>query len=176
MFSFNTFITVQAEKHAKTKVTSQKPLYDIGHQLLPDTSKYRIINDIIPFVLMIFAMLSKNNTQFVKAGSIAMIIRLVTAYSTILPKSTKDICTFSGSTIGGCHDKMFSGHMTVNVLASIAIAKSHPEYIPALFATNTIAGLSIVSSRDHYTIDILVALFLAGFIGTRYINDNKCYL
>ena len=71
---------------------------------------------------------------------------------------------------------MFSGHMTVNVLASIAIAKSHPHYIPVLLASNTLAGLSIVSSRDHYTVDILVALFLAGFIGTRYINDNKCFL
>ena len=176
IFSLNSFITVQAEKHVKSKVTSQKPLYDIGHQLLPDTSKYRIINDIIPVILIIFAMLSKHNTQFVNALSIAIVIRIITAYSTVLPKSSKDTCKFSGKWIGGCHDKMFSGHMTVNVLASIAIAKSHPEYIPVLFATNTLAGLSIISSRDHYTIDILVALFLAGFIGTRYINDNKCYL
>ena len=176
IFSLNAFITVQAEKHVKTKVTSQKPLYDIGHQLLPDTSKYRIVNDVVPAVLIIFAMLSKHNTQFVNALSIAIVIRIITAYSTVLPKSTKDTCKFSGSIIGGCHDKMFSGHMTVNILASITIAKSHPEYIPVLFATNILAGLSIISSRDHYTIDILVALFLAGFIGTRYINDNKCYL
>jgi len=176
IFSLNSFITIQVEKHVKTKVTSQKPLYDIGHQLLPDTSKYRHINDIIPGLLVVFAMFSKHNTQFVNALSIAIVIRIFTAYSTILPKSSKDKCNFSGKWIGGCHDKVFSGHMTVNVLSSIAIAKSHPEYIPVLFATNTLAGLSIVSSRDHYTIDILIALLLAGFIGTRCILENKCYL
>lgn len=165
----NSVATVNAEKYFKDKVTSDIPLYDIGHEFLPDTSKYRIINDLIPSILVLFALYSKKRNQLVNALCIAISMRIMSSYVTILPKSTKSECKFKGGIIGGCHDKMFSGHMTVNILSSIAIAKQFPEYIPILIFINIFAGISTISSRDHYTVDVMIALFLSGLIGSKFI-------
>jgi len=77
--------------------------------------------------------------------------------------SSHSSCKFSG-VIGGCHDKMFSGHTTVAILSSLFLVKYYPEYILHIALLNVVLLLSIISSRDHYTIDVLIALIISGLI------------
>lgn len=173
---FNIYFTQKNEKFAKNNVTTDKPLYDIGHKLLIDTSKFRIINDIIPFILGLFAFFSPFRTNLVNSIILGIFIRMFTIYSTILPVSTTNKCNFDGSFIGGCYDKIFSGHMTINILSSIVLFKQNNNLLYPLIFLNVIAGLLIISSRDHYTIDVILGIILSLFIGSRCINNNQCYI
>ena len=165
----NTCLTHKSEEYVKDKVTSDIPLYDIGHAMLPDTSKYRIVNDIIPMSLFSTALMtSKNQELLVKALVVTFIIRMLTVYATVLPKSTKGECKFKKSYIGGCHDKLFSGHMSMIVISSIALISSFPQYRNYIILLNIVAGIMIVSSRDHYTVDVLLAVFLSSYIAKYY--------
>ena len=171
----NSYLTKKGEFFAKKNVTTQKPLFDIGHFYLPDTSKYRVINDVIPLILGGIATCSQHSTLFVNSVLLAVTFRQIAIYSTILPKSTTKKYDYN-SLIGGCHDKIFSGHMTINILSSIVIAKNRPELTKILIFLNVIAGVLIISSRDHYTIDVIIAILLSMLIGSKCINNNECYL
>ena len=50
LITINTLLTKKLENTLKNKVSSQEPLYDIGHAYLPDLSKYRQLNDILPLI------------------------------------------------------------------------------------------------------------------------------
>ena len=177
IFTCVTFVSMFITKHmdllAKKKVTQEQPLFDFGHSILPDTSKYRIINDIIPNVLMGFAFLFHTNAQLNKLAIsliIALSIRMVTVYSTILPATDKS-CKLNKFT-GGCHDKVFSGHMTFALMTSIFLAKHNPQYIPYLIPLMLFLATSIISSRDHYTVDVLIAVVITTLISKIYLTDK----
>jgi hypothetical protein len=160
----NTAFTYKADKFAKNVSVNTKPLFDFGHYLLPNTSQFRILNDIVPAVLLIVAYTSRSSelSKLTKALVFAVLMRIVTVYSTILPSSTRS-CKFAGI-IGGCHDKIFSGHTTVAILCSFFLSKTYPKYTNHLILLNFLLLMSIISSRDHYTIDVLIALIISVLI------------
>ena len=169
VFSIN-ICTVYAEPYAIEKNTNNRPLWDIGHHYLPDTSKYRRINDIMSSSLFFSCIIFTNRrTEFVTTLSIALFIRLVMIYATILPSSTTN-CKFSGYMVGGCHDKVFSGHITTAVLSTIFLTKRFPQHKIILLLLCLANSLSTISSRDHYTIDVMIAIVISTLLTT-----NKYY-
>ena len=76
-----------------------------------------------------------------------------------------------------CGDLLFSGHTLVMVTCSLAIAYYLPkrwtllQWIPH---TATCFGLlCMIISRTHYTIDILIAYWLTGFVFRLVIKVTK---
>ena len=116
------------------------------------------------------ALQTRLSGSILKALIIVISMRIITAYVTVLPKSTKGVCKFDGI-IGGCHDKMYSGHMSVNVLASIAIIKIFgTDVILPVLMTNILSAIMIVASRDHYTVDVILATIISILVGNKYIR------
>ena len=164
----NALFTVSVEANLKLSPTKSKPLKDIGHSILPLLNHYRITNDIIVGLLVVCAF-KENDPKFAHALAVCIFIRMITMYSTILPKSIQS-CKSNGLLIGGCHDKVFSGQMATAILSSMCIIKYHPEYKNLLIMINIILGVLIIGSRDHYTIDVIVGTTIALLIGKQLIN------
>ena len=83
--------------------------------------------------------------------------RLLLCSVTILPSS---ICKIKkAEAIGGCHDCIFSGHSSISLLLSYYIFKCFPDDVTkySLLLYNVICGVAIIATRNHYTIDVLVA-------------------
>ena len=100
------------------------------------------------------------------------LVRCITIYSTILPKldhcDVKNIfylCFF-----GGCYDKIFSGHFAVTYLLTLLLHENNYINTYVLWAINIINGLFIIVSRNHYTIDIVVSLFVVWLVFYNKIN------
>ena len=171
LFIVNGFVTGQAEKFiAKHNADTHKsPLWDIGHYLLPDLGKYRWCNDVVVLIVLLLNLyFCKPTKLYFQAVGLIVFLRMISIYATILPKSNSE-CTFTGNEgVGGCHDKVFSGHIALTMLTSIFIAKSYPNLKIHLLILNILNAFSVIASRDHYTIDVLIAAFLSVFIGKIY--------
>ena len=166
----NAIITYYFEIFAKSKVTQTKPLYDIGHAILPNTSKYRLINDIIASLYPVIGVyITYNNSNFKKiltAFLVIFFLRIITAYVTVFPPSHE--CQEYSFFVGGCHDKMFSGHLSLILLTSFLIMKEYPKYTLHIILFCILYALQIIASRDHYTVDVFIATFIATLIGKLY--------
>jgi hypothetical protein len=108
--------------------------------------------------------------RFVFLANIAFMLRAACMASTVLPDASQ-CCTVnipfsitkSRLKSGSCHDLMFSGHVALTTLASLVAANN----LPAPLIAKSVAACIIVSqmlavtiSRNHYTVDALVALIV----------------
>ena len=95
-----------------------------------------------------------------------MLIRSVSILSTILPshqKCDKEIY-LSSVFYGGCYDKIFSGHTSFILLLTLLYFREHIINMPTLIALNATNILLILATRSHYTVDILLAIFVTSTI------------
>jgi len=150
----------------KDQKTNQK-IYDISHKYLPDLSHLHWVSDIYTFSCLIPLVATGNINiigEYISYFILIMIIRDITTLSTILPKHKScdldkrpAISTF----VGGCYDKMFSGHTSSVFLASLVYYKHGIiTSIPILVGMNLVNILFILLGRGHYTIDVLLAPFI----------------
>jgi len=106
---------------------------------------------------------------FLKKCSVIMIIRSICIWTTILPPARKcspDAFIFFH---GGCYDKMFSGHIAYQLLAVLRINRviPNPRLAKFLFASVIFEAFLLIASREHYTIDIVMAIFI-----TLLVDEN----
>lgn len=130
-------------------------IYDIIQNNTPDIYNKRIIVDIFAFVILLYSINVLSWTElymFFKLFSVAAIIRSLTIQTTILPKyinNTSDsICQ---TIIKGGYDKFFSGHFSFSYLLLMFLDVGGPVKV----FLNVFNAFLIVSSRRHYTIDII---------------------
>jgi hypothetical protein len=109
--------------------------------------------------------------EYLSYWIVIFMIRSVTTIVTILPKHKE--CKIEDKLIfvGGCHDKIFSGHFVSVFLATILYLKNKWISMPILVLINIINSVSILLSRGHYTIDIIVAFFV-----TLFVYQNKLHI
>ena len=148
------------------------PLHDVLHELLPNMQPWRIVPEVghLVSVLHLAAQmlwhfdqrsLDAIRTLLWVQGSL-MVMRGLCFSSTLLPDSSQQCST--SMFLGSCHDLIFSGHvllMALCILVGLLFFPATPWAHRALVWTLSLATtLLIAASRNHYTVDILMALFL----------------
>lgn len=175
-FIFNKLCNDTASIYYQSRIDSGKTtpkVYDIFHRILPDLSRFKFESEIIlimillPFLVPIF---TTENTEpvneFVSYLIVIMFIRSFIINMTILPKDKN--CDGLGLN-GGCYDKIFSGHFSTGFLATLIFYKHNIiTNIPVLILMNVLNAGSILAVRNHYTVDVLISIFVV-----LTIVDNK---
>jgi hypothetical protein len=181
---YNSYISDKMENIAynyyntreKNNKTTPK-VYDIAHKFLPNLNKYNNIHHIITTIFILPILLDFNILQeFLGYWIVIFIIRSITILVTILPKHKE--CQYNGKTIfhglfGGCYDKIFSGHFASVFLATLLYLKYNWINLPILILINLINSIFILLVRGHYTIDLIVALFITLFVYQNNLRINK---
>jgi hypothetical protein len=157
------------ELNKKFKNNKKKRLPDIVHDILPETTnKYisfiREITPLIPLLLLCHVIYKtkyyKLIHEYVKLFCIIYIVRSIMMVSTTLPDPTLE-CKYSLYG-GSCNDLLFSGHissMFLSILFLCAVTQSEVLH-NSMYTLLIFTILLILSSRRHYTIDIIVSLFV----------------
>jgi hypothetical protein len=71
---------------------------------------------------------------------------------------------------GGCYDKIFSAHFGITFLTTLILFDNGliNNFIAILI--NLVNGMFILLSRNHYTIDIIVSIFVVIIIYQNNLN------
>jgi hypothetical protein len=160
----------------------QKPLYDVIQQHTFNLRRYRIIPEILHFIpiamlgfytLYSFYISNKDfksewyfafKTFFTKHG-ILFYLRPLLFSSTLLPDSSQ-LCLTSQS-IGSCFDLIFSGHSSIMFLTTYLLRDIF-NIGAVLFYTlqfnNLLTSFLIIACRNHYTVDVLLAIIITHFV------------
>ena len=97
--------------------------------------------------------------------------------TTIMPKNEKcDVqeLGFFGKTIGGtCYDKMFSGHFAFGLLFTMlafqfGFLSTSTTNIVFYVLVNLLHALIIPMTRGHYTMDVIISLYVTLLIQLSY--------
>ena len=103
-----------------------------------------------------------------------LIIRSILISVTILPGHSKcENSNYSISYLGGCYDKILSGHTSLVFLASLLLNKYKLLSLHSLILINLLNSILLLSTRAHYTIDILLGYLVTGIIFQNNINIFK---
>jgi len=158
------YATLQLGKHHYNS-TDKFELFDIFHKILPDLHAYHTIVDVVALLAIVSLFFLSNRTlttEFLAKFLIIMLIRSFTIISTILPKH--EICEDKFSIreffLGGCYDKIFSGHTSFLLLLTLLYYREHIIGIVPLVGINIMNCLLILATRSHYSVDILLAIFV----------------
>ena len=171
IFTFNKGMSIGLQHH--------KPLYDVVQQNTINLRRIRIIPEILHFIpislLLIYTLYSFYNsnidlfynsfeTFFTKHG-ILFYLRPLLFSSTLLPDSSQ-MCLTSQS-IGSCFDLIFSGHSSIMFLTTY-ILRDIFNIGASLFYTlqfnNLLTSFLIIVCRNHYTVDVLLAIIITHFV------------
>ncbi len=160
------FIETMGEHHYEIQQATD--IFDIAHKYLPDLHDYQWIINILPAALFVWILALSDGAMVLRDTLlmylIVLMIRALTAATTILPKHEK--CQvgakfwnlFQG---GGCYDKIFSGHMALVVLLLLNLASRGYLTQRSVWALGGVEALTILLTRGHYTVDVVLGTVIA---------------
>ena len=152
---------------------NNRALYDIIASNTPNFSKYcELINlalliFIIPFLLN---FKTKYLVSFFKYVSIILLMRSILNFVTILPSCKKEKCnnkSYLKYLMGHCNDKIFSGHISIGIILIYLLYKYKllNKVTSSIFILMLLLiSLLIILCRWHYTVDVLLAYIITGFV------------
>jgi membrane-associated phospholipid phosphatase len=159
---------------------------DILHNILPNTSSYCKLGDILVIVLcliFIFGSIMKSESQllliWINLITITFICKFITMSVTILPDASKKCENNLNEkfSFGYCNDLIFSGHFAVITLTLLMIYYYNILNMPKLIyiLILLLSAFQIISSRNHYTIDVIVGFIISLNVFLLYKNffENK---
>ncbi len=130
-----------------------KEIYDVGHEVLPKTSDNTNDFQLVLTALMLVWKLPGWESSKINSYLIFLIVmyffRLLTTYVTTLPAPPDRDC--KKGLLSNCNDFIFSGHTTFNIVTSYFIGAPVWPVWPMITSVGTVA------SREHYTVDVLLA-------------------
>jgi hypothetical protein len=158
------------------------PIWDIIHSNFDDYSVFNYSKDIYLVVFFLPIIFNLLNISFVYVYEffwkfmILIFLRSFSIISTILPRNSKlkvkinkktDFWTvlYHRTIGGGCYDKLFSGHASFGLLATLLLFKynfleTNIFNISLFILLNIIHFMMIGVTRAHYTVDIIVAIYV----------------
>jgi hypothetical protein len=71
---------------------------------------------------------------------------------------------------GGCYDKIFSAHFGITFLTTLILFDNGLINNLVAILINLVNGMFILLSRNHYTIDIVVSIFVVIIIYQNNLN------
>jgi hypothetical protein len=162
---FNKICNDTASKYYQQRIESSKTrpkVYDISHLLLPDINKHSYVSEIMNIIILLPFVVYWNEkaiSDFISYLGVILLIRSLVINLTILPKDKN--CDEKEISFGGCYDKIFSGHFSTGFLATLIFYKYNMiNSIPILASLNIINAIIILAVRNHYTIDLVVSIFV----------------
>ena len=150
----------------------QLKIYDIGHKYLPRlNNKYTEWYNLVLYVVIITTLLVYNHlaTTFFMLLVIVYLFRLITINLTVVPK--RDMCkvTTNFQLNGYCYDNIYSGHAAVLCIGTLLLYDQQIISLVPLILNNMINAFFIITTRSHYTIDVVIAFIVSILI---YQNMN----
>lgn len=147
------------------KNSRSNKIHDLLHDYLPDLYNYHYIIDLIGLAVIIpsfFYFNSSLTVEFLTKFLIIMFIRSFTTISTVLPKyeNCDETFTIRSFFLGGCYDKIFSGHTSFILLLTLFYWREQLINGKTLLGINFLNILAILSTRSHYTVDVVLAVFV----------------
>jgi hypothetical protein len=154
--------------------TSPDKVWDIVWEHTPNFHQYEMLTNVIPGLLL-------GSLFFVKRGDsilleffvkfiIILLVRALTTVSTIFPKHEN--CDSSNLTwwnvLGGCYDKVFSGHTAFVVLFTLIFLREGLLNSATFWGINLLQMATIVLTRSHFTVDVIL-----GFVITYLVYDGN---
>ena len=145
---------------------SQGKVFDILHEITPDLHDHKPYNDIILIATILSFFFVPNSHLIIKEFTgkflLIMFVRALTIISTILPKHDKcpSELKWYHYLKGQCYDKVFSGHTAFVLLATLIYLREGILSFPVFLAINVANWASIILTRSHYTIDIILAIVI----------------
>jgi hypothetical protein len=144
-------------------------VFDLVHSLTPDLHHYREYNDTIAVATIISFFFIPTTTvlsEILAKFLLIMALRSVTIVCTILPKhhNSEEGMDWLAYIRGHCYDKIFSGHTAFVFLTTLVYYREGYISLPILLMINVANMTSILLTRSHYTVDVILALFITYFI------------
>lgn len=169
------YLDTKAERYYEERKQLGKTnpkVYDISHKFLPDFNSCNCLNHIITLTFLLPLLTNFNLlTEFLSYSIVILTIRMFVKLATILPKDKR--CKIGNSFIvGGCYDKIFSGHFSTVFLATLLYLKYNYININGLIIINLINSFGILTTRSHYTVDLIMAFFVTLFVYQNNIRIN----
>lgn len=167
-----TYITHRRIKQNKQHF--RKPLYDVIHNNTNNYSNYAPIVDLSTLIFMLPFIKSYGEKRcievssfFIGIFSILMILRSFALLMTDMPSCDENCnphnLNMYNVFFGHCHDKIFSGHSTFSLLAVLVAYKynylSKGQFM-IMIALQMIYALSVIITRGHYTVDVLLSYYI----------------
>jgi hypothetical protein len=164
-------LETKSEKFYQKKENSKK-VQDIFHNILPHFHHFEYASDIL--VVSVFAYLAIMNFELVyQLGGFIftlVLLRQLIIQMTVLPKNescdVKDTSMFRG----GCYDKIFSAHFGIAMLITLVLFDNGLINKFFMVFINLLNAFFILLSRNHYTIDIIVSIFVVVIIYQNNLN------
>jgi len=163
-------------------IKQSTPIWDIIHSNFADYSVFNYSKDIYLIVFFLPIIFNLQNIsaiyvyEFFWKFMILIFLRSFTIISTILPRNSKlkvkinkktDFWTvlYHRTIGGGMYDKCYSGHSSFGLLATLLLFKynfleSNNFNILLFILLNIIHFMMIGVTRAHYTVDIIVAIYV----------------
>lgn len=130
-----------------------KEIYDVGHEVLPRTSEstndFQLVLTALMLVWKLPGWESSKINSYLTFLIVMYFFRLLTTYVTTLPVPPDRDC--KKGLLTNCNDFIFSGHTTFNIVTSYFIGTPIWPIWPM------ITSVGAVASREHYTVDVLLA-------------------
>lgn len=153
------------------KLVKHPSVFDIGYYYLPNLSKYQIIGHIFSLLFIVILLrLPKLWDDFFGYIIPIVFLRILFIHMTVLPKHRMCDVTRQNYLLGGCYDKIFSGHFAVLFLITLLLLKNKYISLPWVIAINVIHLLLLLLFRWHYTVDMIIASMVTLFVVQNDIN------
>jgi hypothetical protein len=149
------------------------PLNDLIHNISKKYFKINkiklIIKDILCFLPLLYMIYNHPSfiCKYIDAYIILRLLKNIFCWITILPvinnkkkiNKLSDICCLN---IGGNHDLMFSGHITILLIGIISYIKYYNKKIDIKIVLYLFfSSLLVIITKSHYSIDVLTAYFVS---------------
>lgn len=164
-------LETKSEKFYQKKENSKK-VQDILHNVLPHFQHFEYASDIL--VVSVFAYLLIMNFDLIyQLGGLVFTLVLLRQFIiqiTVLPKN--ETCDIKDTSMfrGGCYDKIFSAHFGIAMLTTLVLYDNGLMNKFVVIFVNLLNALFILLSRNHYTIDIIVSIFVVVIIYQNNLN------
>ncbi len=177
---FHLYMCSVVYEKAQQKLKCRDPLPDLLHDRLPNTRKYKNINEILLVAYLLsflYILISRRGDllpTYITLIAVIYIVRALCYTCTILPDASQECEPINiGNVIqnpltifnGSCYDLMFSGHTSIVTLSLLfvifyGLARTQMEkyYFVSLA---TVITILTVTSRNHYTIDAIMGVFVS---------------
>lgn len=199
LFSLVSYLNGFFAVNVANKSINATSLPDIGFQLLPHInsmySNLMLVFFVIYYCLRFFRKKNSNEiARLIWCLTILFSFRLVTFLVTHFPPATSECIHKSDAdpiiwnvvgflmtkNFNSCLDYMFSGHVIYLITLYLSLSNLSKYLLENIFffLYITISIITIIASRLHYTVDVMVAIILSGYCYNYYalkdrMNTNK---
>jgi hypothetical protein len=156
------------------KKENYKIVKDFFYNILPHDDKFEYASDILLVLTFAYMTIMNYNLiyQFMGFALTIMLLREIIIHITVLPKH--EACYIEHKKFsmirGGCYDNIFSGHFGIGFLMTLLLYANGFINNLVMILINILNAIFIILSRSHYSIDIIVSIFVVIIIYQNNLN------